>query len=476
MLIDLSDVSPIANELFRAFKAAGGNALLVGGSVRDALRGKVAKDFDVEVYGLSAAAIEEIFRARQIRYNAAGRSFGVFKLHEAPLDIALPRRESKRGAGHAAFAVEGDPFMPIAEAARRRDFTVNAIYYDPLADEIFDPCGGRKDLERKVLRHVSPAFAEDPLRVLRAMQFAARFRFDVAPETVALCKTIEPENLSRERIFAEWEKLLTKGEEPSRGLQFLRECGWVKYFPELEALIGCRQDPHWHPEGDVWNHTLKALDAFARERVASGDERADAEENLVVGLAVLCHDFGKPATTQRGKDGKIHAYGHDVAGVAPAKKFLRAMTENKRLIEEVLVLVETHMRPRALFTAKSGDAAVRRLAAKVGRLDRLLRVCKADALGSNFHESEDFSETENWLNARAAALAIRSSAPVPIILGRHVLSLGIPAGRSFGAILHDCFEAQLDGAFSDEAGGLEFLKKIVAEKYSGAEEKGQGKC
>lgn len=439
--------------LFEAARERGGRALFVGGCVRDALLGRRSKDFDVEIYGLSAESVENLLRELKFRFNAAGKSFGVFKLHGVPVDVALPRRESKRGFGHRGFVVEGDPDMSVPEAAARRDFTVNAIYFDPLKNEILDPFNGRGDLENKILRHTSPAFSEDPLRVLRAMQFAARFRFDVATETVELCRKIEPEGLSAERIFDEWSKLILRGEEPSRGLNFLRACGWTKYFPELHALIGVEQDPNWHPEGDVWNHTLRAMDAFARERVEND------HENIVVGLAVLCHDFGKPATTALGEDGRIHSYRHDSAGVKPTVRFLKSMTDQRDLLEDVPVLVEAHMRPRALFLANSGDAAIRRLSKTVGRIDRLLRVCKADALGSRFHESDDFRETENWLTTRAEALKIKDSAPKPIVLGRHLIALGMKPDTRFSEILNRCFEAQLDGEFTDEAGGIEFLRK-----------------
>lgn len=456
MLIEIPKNGKVdLSRFFSAVKQRGGRALFVGGCVRDALRGDAFKDFDIEVYGVPATEIETLLRRLKIRYNAAGRSFGVFKIHEASVDIALPRRESKCGLGHTGFSVEGDPNMSLAEAAARRDFTVNAIYYDPLTDEISDPFDGRGDLEKKILRHTSPAFSEDPLRVLRAMQFLARFRFEIAPETLELCKKIEPEGLSRERIFDEWKKLFTKGEEPSRGLNFLRECGWVKYFPELAALIGVEQDPFWHPEGDVWNHTLRAMDAFARERAD------DDAENIVVGFAVLCHDFGKPATTALGADGRIHSYRHESAGVKPTIRFLKSMTDQRDLLADVPVLVEAHMRPRALFLANSGDAAIRRLSRAVGRIDRLLRVCKADAMGSRFHESEDFQETERWLTSRAEALDLKVAAPKALVLGRHLIALGFKPGAHFSKILDRCFEAQLDGEFSDESGGVAYLKKML---------------
>lgn len=444
--------------LFEATRERGGRALLVGGCVRDALLGRKTKDYDVELYGLSAEQIEALLRELNFRFNAAGKSFGVFKLHGVPVDIALPRRESKRGSGHRGFFVEGDPKMSIRDAAARRDFTVNSMYFDPLTGELIDPFGGNADLARRVLRHTSAAFPEDPLRVLRAMQFAARFRFDVAPETVELCNKIGPEGLSAERIFEEWSKLITRGEEPSRGLNFLRACGWLKYFPELAALVGVKQDPLWHPEGDVWNHTLAALDTFARERVAVNDDF----ENLVVGFAVLCHDFGKPATTRfLKKDNRWHAYGHDATGVAPARKFLERMTNFRELIDGVLPLVLCHMQPIAIWRAKAGDAAVRRLAKRVGRIDRLLRVCSADAMGKATEKNADLRAAAAWLSERAEALRVSDAAPKPLVLGRHLLALGVPAGPRFKPLLDACYEAQLDGAFSDETGGIAFLKKLL---------------
>lgn len=440
--------------LFEAVRERGGRALFVGGCVRDALLGRACKDFDAEVYGLPAESLEALLHALKFRFNTAGRSFGVFKLHDVPVDVALPRRESKRGIGHRGFVVEGDPDMTLPEAAARRDFTVNAIYFDPLTGEILDPFNGRSDLEKKILRHTSPAFSEDPLRVLRAMQFAARFRFDIASETVELCKKIEPEGLSAERIFEEWTKLILRGDEPSRGLRFLRDCGWTKYFPELHALIGVQQDPLWHPEGDVWNHTLATLDVFARERIESDFE------NLVVGFAVLCHDFGKPSTTRFSeKDERWHAYGHDREGVAPAKKFLERMTNFRDLIDGVLPLVLCHMQPIALWRSRAGDSAVRRLARRVERIDRLLRVCSADAMGKETEKNAELRAASAWLMERAEALQIKDSAPKPIILGRHLLALGIPAGKAFKSVIDACYEAQLDGKFLDESGGISFLEE-----------------
>jgi len=265
---------------------AGGRALLVGGSVRDSILGLPKKDLDIEVYGLEAHSLLEIL-GREFEIDLVGQAFGVVKIHHLTIDISIPRRESKAGQGHKGFAISCDPYMRPEEAASRRDFTMNAIAMDPRTNEIIDPFGGIGDLRQGLLRHTSEKFSEDPLRVLRGMQFVARFDLEVAPETTALCQKIDSEGLAKERIFDEWKKLILTGETPSRGLQLLRACGWIEYYPELKALIGCTQDPKWHPEGDVWVHTLHCMDAFAQERI--GNEK----EDLIVGFATLCHDFGK---------------------------------------------------------------------------------------------------------------------------------------------------------------------------------------
>ena len=233
-----------AREVARMVKAEGGRALLVGGCVRDALMGGEPKDIDVECFGIAPDRLRAILSER-FALDLVGASFGVLKLSHLDVDVAIPRRETKLGLGHRAFEMEYDPTLTVRDASARRDFTVNAIYRDPLTDEIVDPWNGRADLERKTLRHVSGHFREDPLRVLRGMQFVARFGLSAAPETIEVCRAMTPEGLASERLFGEWSKLILKGVEISKGLNFLRDVGWVKYYPELERLIGCAQAPEF---------------------------------------------------------------------------------------------------------------------------------------------------------------------------------------------------------------------------------------
>ena len=443
-----ADLPEAALTLAESVRKAGGRALLVGGCVRDALLGTDPGDYDFECYGLGGDELVRILSGK-FELDLVGASFGVIKLKHLDIDVSLPRRETKLGLGHRAFSTECDPSLVLEEASARRDFTVNAIYADPLTGEILDPWGGRADLKDGVLRHVSEHFREDPLRVLRGMQFVARFDLAPAAETLSVCRTMESEGLPGERLFGEWTKLLVKGKRISAGLEFLRDTGWVRYYPELERLIGCPQDPHWHPEGDVWNHTLICLDNFAGARGGETER-----ENLIVGLAVLCHDFGKPFTTfYDRKRRRLRSLGHDEAGVAPAREFLGRLTNEERIFKEVLPLVKLHMRPYSLWQNGCGDGAVRRLAAEVGRIDRLVRVEAAD----KGMENGELPKFCRWLLARASDLEIADSKPKPILQGRDLIAEGMKPGREFGIILEKAYEAQLDGVFSDRAGALSYL-------------------
>lgn len=449
------DFAPV-RRVVELLRDAGGRPLLVGGCVRDALMQVPVLDVDIEVYGLGTRQVEAALR-KEFGIITVGAAFGVTKLKDFPVDVSVPRRENRTGAKHTDFDVQADPTMTPKDAAERRDFTLNAIMWDPFTGEILDPWGGVADLKAKRLRHVSDKFAEDPLRVLRAMQFAARFEFSVAPETVALCATLTQADLPPERLMEEWTKLLLRGRKPSVGLAFLKDCGWTKFYPELHAIIGVPQDPEWHPEGDVWSHTLHCLDAFARGRVG------DRDEDLIVGLAVLLHDLGKATRTKvEPHDGRIHSYGHEEAGVPLAEKFLAQVTRETKLLESVLPLVRWHAQPHELFRAKAGDAAVRRLATKVLRIDRLIRVDLADRQGRPPLWPGEASPQGLWLAERAAALKVAASAPKRIVLGRHLIAMGHKPAGWFSQVLDEAFEAQLDGAFGDEAGGLAWLTERMA--------------
>jgi tRNA nucleotidyltransferase (CCA-adding enzyme) len=377
----------------------------------------------------------------------------VIKIRGTEIDISIPRQESARGLGEEGFRLHSEPTLSVEESLARRDFTINAMVYDPLTDQLTDPFDGQRDLRGKVLRHTSERFSEDPLRVLRAMQLAARLDFTVAADTIELCRALSMEGIARERVFEEWRKLIMQGVRPSRGLTFLKECGWVRYFPELEALIGCPQDSERHPEGDVWTHTLHCLDAFAMERVEDG------WEDLVVGFAILCHDFGKPGTSEADRD-QIRSIGHEEAGADLTRSFLTRMTDWRALAEEVVPLVVHHLKPLHFYKSHVGSAAIRRLARKVGRIDRLVRVARADQLGRPPLLSGDFPAGD-WLLERAKALAVHDAKPVPLVMGRHLIELGLSPGPQFKAILDACYEAQIEGGLMTVEEGVEYARELI---------------
>ncbi|MBX3332158.1 MAG: HD domain-containing protein [Nitrospira sp.] len=429
----------------QTIRRAGGRTWLVGGSVRDLALGRQPRDLDIEVVGLQPGQVHALL-AEHFSVQFVGKAFQVFKLQGLPVDLSIPSRIPDDDTSL--------PGLPIAEALARRDFTINAMAWDPDTMELCDPFNGRGDLDSRILRHASTRFAEDPLRVLRGMQLAARFELTAAPETVALCRTLSQESLSNDRLWEEWKKLLLQGHKPSLGLQFLRHCDWLRFYPELAALEGCPQDPIWHPEGDVWIHTLHCLDWFAAEK--TGNEQDD----LIVGLGVLCHDFGKPITTKE-EDGHITSRGHESEGAAPTRSFLERLTNQHDLVDEVVPLVCCHLRPRALHDAKASDSAVRRLAKQVHRIDRLVRVARADHAGRPPKQFDGFPAGE-WLLTKAQQLAVDRRAPLPIVMGRHLLDLGIQPGPDMGRLLDDCYEAQLDGDFETLEEGLSYIRSRLS--------------
>ena len=435
-------------------KDAGGRALVVGGWVRDRLMGRPSKDVDLEVYGLSAEQLRRVLAAFG-PVNAVGESFTVYKV--ADIDIALPRRESKTGRGHKGFEVHGDPDLSPREAARRRDFTINAIGWDPLTGDYVDPFDGRGDIDRRVLRAVDPAtFPEDSLRVLRAIQFAARFEFQLDPETEALCRGIPLDDLPAERIWGEMEKLLLQARRPSIGFALALRLEIIdRLFPEMRALVGCPQEPEWHPEGDVWVHTLMVIDE-ARTRI---DDLARPQQVAVM-LGAVCHDLGKPPTTAF-VDGRIRSIDHEQAGVEPATALLDRLNVHTMdgfdVRKQVLGITAHHLKPGMFGMSKTpvSDGAFRRLAQKVD-LELLARVAKSDCMG----RSGGFDcSAMDWFLDRARQLGVQHAPPAPLVLGRHLLALGMKPGPRIGELLRAIYERQLDGTVTTTEQGIAFARE-----------------
>ncbi len=430
-------------KIARVVASAGGRAYLVGGCVRDAFLGLHPKDIDIEVYGISSETLVKIL-SPHFSIDIVGEAFGVLKIHGLPIDVSLPRRESKTGLGHKGFEVFSDPVMTLEEAAARRDFTMNAMAFDPIGGEVCDPYSGHQDLEVGILRHTTSKFSEDPLRVLRGMQFAGRFSLEVAAETVELSKGLlkEYNTLALERIWSEWFKWASQSVKPSLGLKFLRECDWIKVYPELLALEGCPQDPRWHPEGDVWTHTLYVTDKASR--IAERENLEEKERALLV-LTALCHDLGKPSTTKVTPDG-IHSRGHAETDDL-YRQFLKRLGTPSAMVERVVILCHYHLTHLHFV---GSPRHVRRLAvalASVGEnLDMLARLVEADNSGRPPLPPGLPKKMEQLLQL-AHELEVKDTAPKPLLQGRHLTELGVTPGPAMGEILKAAFEAQLDGKF-----------------------------
>ncbi len=433
-------------------------AYLVGGCVRDALLGIDQKDFDLEVFGLSYETLARVL-SNWGRTDLVGRSFGVVKLSTRSghvFDFSVPRRDSKVSPGHKGFTVEFDPGLGPRDAAARRDFTINTLMWSPRTGALLDFFGGAEDLRNRVLRHVGPAFVDDPLRVLRGMQFAGRFDLQAAPETVALSRSIRASHgeLAVERVREEWFKWAGKSVRPSAGLKFLVASGWVKHYPEIAALVGCLQDPEWHPEGDVFVHTAHCCDAMAG---LAEWQSADLETRIVLMLAILAHDFGKPSTTheaERHGRRRIVSPGHEELGGGLARSFLERIDAPNVYRERVPPLVMNHLAHLQTLNARAVRRLARRLAPEI--IDHLCVVIAADQFGRP-PRPQVLSPAVISLREIARDLAVQAAAPKPILLGRHLIELGLRPGREFGSVLAAAFEAQLDGAFADLDGAYAWL-------------------
>jgi len=452
----MNDALELSRRIALAVRDAGGRAVIVGGYVRDRLREHPSKDIDVEVFGLDGGALRTLLETFG-RVNTVGESFTVYKIGD--LDVSLPRRESKTGRGHRGFTVEGDPTLTFDAAASRRDFTINAIGWDPLTDEYLDPFDGRGDLRRRRLRMVDPAtFGDDSLRVLRALQFAARFELEIDEATAGVCRALPLDDLPAERVWGELEKLLLLAPRPSIGLRLARDLGVVeKLWPELVPLADTPQDAEWHPESDVWTHTLMVVDEAARRK-----EGLTRPEQVSLMLGALLHDIGKPATTAV-IDGRVRSPAHESAGVGPATRMLDRLNvhtmDGYDVRARVLELVQLHMIPGAWQKADPPvqDGAFRRMARRTD-LALLARLAEADCMGRG--GTFDCSASR-WFLERAARLGVEHEPPAPLLRGRDLIALGMAPGPQMGEILRAVYDMQLDGTLTTHEEALADARQRV---------------
>ncbi len=439
-----------------------GVPILVGGAVRDYILGQKSKDFDVEVFNIHYSQLIAILK-KFGKVSAVGKAFGVLKLSNKGyhFDFSLPRNDIKTGEGHRGFRITTNPTMTFRSAASRRDFTINALGYNLISGEILDEFGGRSDLKNRILRVVDPAtFTEDPLRVLRGIQFAARFNLDIPESTkqifIDLIETLD--QLPRERIFKEIIKLLLKAKKPSTGLIIADAIGLnKKLFPELNALHSIPHDPDWYPENNAWSHTLSVIDEAARLRC--GDDFQD----LALMLAALCHEFTSLNPTEF-VDAQWQKKYQSAPCITVTRCFMNRITNETKLIETVDRLVSEHRSlSRALRSTNIKNGDIRRLSLKVS-IPLLVRLAEADYYG-RFKENErpvNFPAGE-WLLKRFYALKLDNEQNLqPILLGRHLKTLGLEPGPSFGEILTDAYEKQLDDEFMTLDDALAWAQNQIA--------------
>jgi len=468
----LMKLPTILHTISKVLKEHHARVVVVGGSVRDHFLQLPIKDYDVEVYGLATLDALASILVQYGSVNLVGKSFGVLKFsyEGEEYDFSFPRREFKVGEGHRGFDVEVDGNLDFKSAARRRDFTVNALGYDVQSREFLDPFDGIKDIKAKKLRHIdNETFLEDPLRVYRAVQFSARFGYVLAKETLVLCRKMVVEGmleeLAKERIYEEWKKLLLKSSKPSTGFELMRTLGILEcYFPELYALIDVLQSPKWHPEGDVWVHTMMSLDEMSKIcSLESSFPDNTNKQKLKFLFAILCHDLGKAVSTTTDEKGNIRSIGHEITGLELSKSFMYRLTDEHTFIKSLLPLVEHHLKPSQFYANGAKSAAIRRLATKVN-IEELVLVAKADFLGRTTEEAlHGEYKAGEWLLDRACELHVKTKPLECVVQGRNLIDLGLEPSPLFKSIMDEVYTLQLAGKIVSKEEAYSWIKKKYLE-------------
>ncbi len=423
---------------------AGGRPFMIGGFVRDEVLGVQSKDLDIEVFGLTTdqliAALSKVGSP-----IIDDRKFGVIRLDcglDWAVEFSLPRKDNatgERGFG-GVF-----PDLSAFEAAKRRDFTFNAMSKNLITGEIVDPLGGLKDLMSGIIRHCDDVlFGTDPLRGVRGFRFAGQIDAKATPETAEVVRALVPEiaALAPEAMWSEFEKWAKRSIKPSRGLDFLVDTGMIVIFPEIETMIGLQQDPKWHPEGDVFAHTRHVVDAAAGKGV-------------IAVLAALCHDMGKATTTVRHPEtDRWVSPKHAQKGEAPTRSFLARIGAPKKVVEAVVEIVKEHM------THMGKDPITKTQARRL--LVRLENASPADLFA--VIEADHYCRPplpvlfpERAQDLKDLCFEVENEIK-PMVMGRHLQALGMKGGPHFGPILDAAFEAQIEGAFSNADAGVTWLK------------------
>jgi tRNA nucleotidyltransferase (CCA-adding enzyme) len=439
----LPEKSPIP-ALARAVSDVGGRLLVVGGWLRDQLRGEPSQDLDVEVFGLSPERISQLLEGFE-SIGRVGRQFPVWRLRHQALDIGYPRDAALDYVAKRPESLE----PAFRAAAKYRDLTVNAIGWDPLTDLWIDPFRGIADLEARRLRAVdSTHFGSDPLRGLRVARLHARLEASVDDATVDLCRRLDLSDVAVERIAAELRRILLEPQRPSRAFEFLSRAGLLEVFPPVAALRGVVQDARWHPEGDVFIHTCLVIDC-ARQIGAEQGPR----EREILQWAALAHDFGKPATTTREAD-RVRSPGHERVGAALARDWLIELRISRSIVKAVEALVKHHLAPTQFASQGARGKAYRRLARALAvagtSVVELEQVARADHLGRSPDDAGAgrFEAGEAFL-AAAAAEEVVGGARAYVVSAQILIDRGLARGPALGRALSRAREIQDEHGWRD---------------------------
>lgn len=441
-------LDPQIRHFVSEIELAGGQVWIVGGAVRDWFLGFEPHDFDLEVSGISPERLQLFGDVWNI--HEAGDRFGVWLVGSPAFEVALPQVRIRTGNGHQDEIAIIDHNTPIEKSLRRRDYTVNAMAVNASTGELVDPFDGMTDLENGILRAIDPDnFGADPLRVLRGVQFASRRNMKASIETIesALVWFDGFHTLSKDRVRAEWVKW-SSGSHPAAGIRFLIDTGWIAHFPELNSLINLEQDAIWHPEGDAMTHTLMVLD------------NVDTNDPIVVWAALL-HDIGKVSTTTQ-EDGRIRSHRHAGAGADMVPGFFSSIGitgRNVVNVQAVQALVSSHMWLTS-FQSRPTMSAIRRLSVALApaTVSQWAQVAMADVMGRG--TQADVSMHHAVLDM-ANQMDIVHNQPAQILMGRHLIDMGVSPGVQMGVILADAFQAQLDGDFSDLNGAIRWVSDRI---------------
>lgn len=430
------------HEIALRAREMGGRAMLVGGCVRDGLLGIPSTDIDCEVYGLAPDALCAL-AARFGDVDDSGERYGIFALRGAGIDLAVPRTERRKGPHHGDFEVLPDPTLSFEKAAARRDFTVNAILRDALTGEIVDPFGGQEDLKNRILRAIpGEGFEEDPLRVLRGAQFAARYALTVDEATMEKMRRMPTDALSPARVMSETKKALMQSARPEIYFDILRRAGALEvWFKELAALIGVQQNPKYHPEGDAYVHTMFVLRAAAEMKNA-------AQKPLHLMFAALVHDLGKAATTTQDQNGNSHSCEHEIAGVPLLSAMLSRIGAGKDMLAYCENMCRLHMRTHICFYMNLGEGQTNLLFDESICPHDLVLLAVCDARGKG-RRTEKSDEEEQFLKERLAAYEKALSMPMPS--GDMLIARGMKPGRGMAQALNEARRLMLCGAKLEDA-------------------------